>query len=88
MIYGDQGQLGCGCHALGRINAHQQRSRQPRPMRDCDGAQVSPHRTRFAHRLVHHRHDGQYVLPRGHLGEDASVGAMYVDLAGRDQRMD
>ncbi len=67
-------------------NPHQQRPRQPRPLRHSNRIQILKPNARTAHRLTHHRHDVAQMLARGQLRNHAAVVRMQVHLRGNNVR--
>ena len=85
----EQRQPGRKGQPLGRVDAHQQTARQPRPMRDPDGVQLGGAcNVRLVQRLADDGLDGQHVLAAGDFGKDAAKAPVQVDLRGDDVAVD
>src|SRR5262249_41110776 len=68
---------------LGRLDADQQRTHEPRPARHGDAVQVGEPDARVGDGAPEHGRDGRDVLARRDLGHDAAVLGVHEDL-GRD----
>jgi hypothetical protein len=82
VIHGDQGDLQCIRHGLGRTEPHQQRPHQARTSGHRNGVQLVPLEPGSLQSLLHHDEDGLYVLARCQLRNHSAVRAVDGDLAG------
>ncbi len=69
---------------LGKGDADQERSGEPRSFRDGDGVQVSERDVGLTQRGADHRDDVAEVLAGGELRDYASVGCVRGDLGRYD----
>jgi hypothetical protein len=82
VVHADERFPGSHRQALGRVQPDHQRAGQTGSARGGDGVHVADGHVRFGERLLDDRHDGQHVLARGHLREDAAVARVHVHLRG------
>ena len=88
VVDGDQRDVQRHRQGLGRRQADDQGTDQPRAGRDGDRVQVAERHAGPVQGLVDHRQDLADVCPRGDLGHDAAVSLMQADLRGHDARTD
>ena len=84
MVDGDQRKAGGGGGGLGERHADEQRSDEPRPLRDRDRAEVGPRRSGLGERALDHSADVADVLPGRELRHDTAPLAMNRHLRGDD----
>ncbi len=70
--------------ALGGVDAHQQRPRQPRPVGHGHRVRVIVAHVGLPHRLLNHGNDGLDVGAGSDLGKDAAVLGVQIHLRGDD----
>jgi len=79
-----QGQPTAQGDTFGRVDTHQEGTRQPWPVGHSHRLQVIPGHPRLTHGLLDDGSDGEDVLAGGHLREDAAVAAVKFYLGGDD----
>ena len=80
----DQRQVMDPGQCLGEVDADEQRSGQPRAVRDGDPVHVRPGDTGVGPGLVQDRDDPAQMRPRRDLGDDPARRRMQCDLGGDD----
>ncbi len=69
---------------LGVRHTHQERTGEPRALRDCDGVEVGELNTGLFHCGADDGHDVAQMLTRGKLGNDSTIGGVDGDLGGHN----